>query len=294
MTLSITGRCPQTGQLGLAMSSYDVNFSPAYSDLLRLRPHSLAVAGTGAIAAQANTRPGFTAVVMDLIWQGIAARDALEQALAEEEKDTRERFQVGVVDAAGRAAGFTGERTLDWRGHCVGDGWVAAGNILAGERVVEAMGEAFEAQADLPLDDRLLTALEAGIAAGGDRRGQRGASLRIATGDSATELETRVHEHAEPTAELRRLLGIYRQQSDFFSIALEAAAAIRATLTEADVEPFADLTTYEATSRIRALLAERNPSTNTLDKVDTLLAAFSMRQDMAQQRFGDILRVLPV
>lgn len=196
MTMSITGLCPKTGQLGLAMSSYDVNFAPAFSDALQLRPHSQVVARTGAIAAHANTRPGFAAEVMDLMWQGIAAPDALKQALAEEDRDSRERFQIGVVDAGGRGAAFTGELTFDWRGHIAGDGWVAAGNILAGQHVLDAAGSSFEADAELPLDEQLVTALEAGIAAGGDRRGHRGAYLRVAAGDSATELEIRIHFHS--------------------------------------------------------------------------------------------------
>ena len=285
MTLSITGRCGRTGQLGLAMSSYDVSFAPA--------PNSVARAGLGAVASQANTPEDVSQRVLAFLWEGRPAPEALAQALEGEDEAGRERSQLGVVDSAGRAAAFTGERTLGWRGHLTGDGWAAAGNILAGERVVAAMGETFEARAELPLDERLIAALEAGIAAGGDRRGQRGALLRVATGDVLSELQIRVHERASPVAELRRLLAVCRQQSDLFATALEASAAIRAVLADADVEPFAGLTTYAAVEQIRGVLAARAAGTETLAKVDKLLAALPLRLDLAEQRFGDLLKVLP-
>jgi uncharacterized Ntn-hydrolase superfamily protein len=285
MTLSITGRCNRTGQVGIALSSYDCNFGPG--------PHSLAQHGIGAVAGQANTPRGVAERVLAYLWDGLGPARALAQALAEEGEVERERAQVAVVDAKGRSAAFTGERTMEWRGHRTGQGWAAAGNILAGEGVLAAMGEAFEANAGPPLDERLLGALEAGIAAGGDRRGQRGAFLRVTTGEPATELEIRVHEHAQPVAEVRRLLQVYRRQSDFFSAGIAAAAAIRAVLTDADVEAFAGLATYAAVERIRSLLVDRDAGADALAKVDGLLAAFPLRPDFAEQRFGDLIRVLP-
>ena len=286
MTLSITGRCSRTGQMGVAMSSFDCNFGPA--------TYSIAQAGIGAVAAQAMTPEGVSQEVLAYLWDGLPAATALAEALDEEDEIARERAQLGVVDAAGRAAAFTGERTMEWRGHRTGEGWAAAGNTLAGEHVVVAVGETFEAGAELPLDERLLSALEAGIAAGGDRRGHRGAYLRVTTGEPTSEVGIRVHEHAHPTAELRRLLAVHRQQSDFFATGLEANAAIRAVLSEADFAPFAELATYAAIERIRALLAVRAADDDTLAKVDRLLAALPCRPDMAEQRFGDLLKVLPL
>ncbi|MBI4571108.1 MAG: DUF1028 domain-containing protein [Chloroflexi bacterium] len=282
MTLSITGRCERTGQLGLAMSSYDVNFAPA---------RSLAFAGIGAVAAQANTPEGVSQRIVALLWEGRTAARALAEAL--ERESGKERSQLGVVDAAGRAAAFTGERTMAWSGHLTGAGWAAAGNILAGPHVVAALGEAFVAGDALPLDERLIGALEAGIAAGGDRRGQRSAYLRVATGEPITELEVRAHEHDRPMAELRRLLAVHRGQSNFFTIGIEANAAIRARLTRAELEAFADLTTHAAIERIRGVLAGGEDSGEALDKVDRLLAAFPLRPDFAEQRFGDLLKASP-
>lgn len=285
MTLSITGRCDRTGQLGVAMSSYDMHFAPA---------RSLAFASIGAIAAQANTPGGVSQRIVALLWEGRSAARALAEALDQESAIDKERSQLGVVDAAGRAAAFTGERTMAWAGHLTGAGWAAAGNILAGEHVVAAMGGAFVAAAALPLDERLIGALEAGIAAGGDRRGQRSAYLRVATGEPVTELEIRVHEHAEPSAELRRLVDVYHRQSGFFTSFFEANAAIRAKLTQAEVEAFADLTTHAAIEQIRGALAAGEDSGEALDKVDRLLAAFPLRPDFAEQRFGDLLKALPL
>jgi uncharacterized Ntn-hydrolase superfamily protein len=293
VTLSITGRCSRTGQLGVAMSSYSVNFAPApYAPAGS--GQSLAQAGIGAVASQAETPEDVSQRVLAFLWDGRPAPEALAEALEGEDEAGRERSQLGVVDSAGRAAAFTGERTLGWRGHLTGDGWAAAGNILAGEHVVAVMGEVFEAGTDLPLDERLIVALEAGIAVGGDRRGQRGAYLRVATGDAFTELQIHVHEHAGPVAELRRLLAVCRQQSDFFTTGLEANAAIRAMLTDTDVEPFAGLTTYAAVEQIRAVLAARAAGAETLAKVDRLLAVLPLRLDLAEQRFGDLLKVLPL
>src|SRR3990170_2461283 len=105
MTLSITGRCARTGQLGAAVSSYDVGWSffPAYDGASQLRYLSLALAGVGAVTGQANTFPTFPAKVLGLLRDGMDAQEALDKALAEQEEDVRARFQVAVVDASGRA-----------------------------------------------------------------------------------------------------------------------------------------------------------------------------------------------
>lgn len=295
MTLSITGRCARTGQLGLAMSSFDIafNFRPPYDDSLQLRPHSLAVDGVGVVASQANTREGFSRVVMDLLRRGAPAPEVLEEALAKEDEDTRERFQLEVVDVAGRAAAFTGSRTLGWRGHRAGEGWAAAGNILAGRHVVEAMGQSFEAHGDLPLEERLLTALDAGVAAGGDRRGHRSAQLRVTKGTGGSELAIRVHEHAQPARELRRLVTVYREEDDVAGIASKAADVIRAVLAEADVLQFGDLPTYQAVGRIRALMTQHNAPADSLEIVDRLLSALSEQPEFAQVRFSEVLKILP-
>jgi len=294
VTLSITARCPRTGQVGAAVSSFDVGwtFFPAYDDAGQTRFLSLASAAAGAATGQANTRPGFPSKVLALLREGMEAQAALDAALAEEAEDIRDRFQVAVVDAAGRVAAFTGGQPQEWRGHRVGDGYVAAGNILAGEPVVTAMGDAFDEHADLPLDERLLTALEAGVTAGGDQRGQRSGLIRVATGEYVADLEIRIHDHSEPLAELRRLLGVYHEENDIIRLAAKVAPIMDSSFSEAELEELSDLGTHEAVAAARDMLVERDGSAESVNDVDLLLAALLSRPETASMRFGDALKAL--
>jgi uncharacterized Ntn-hydrolase superfamily protein len=130
----------------------------------------------------------------------------------------RGRDQLGAVTADGRAAAFTGADCLEWAGHRVGAGYAVQGNILAGEEVADAMARAFEGSVG-PLVERLVAALEAGQAAGGDRRGQQSAAVVVERAGAGAEsreridrvCDLRVEDHVEPIAELRRLVGIWRR-----------------------------------------------------------------------------------
>jgi len=113
--------------------------------------------------------------------------------------------QVHLVDIEGRAAAHTGSQCVEWCGHFVGREFSVAGNMLAGPQVLENTAAAYAANAHLPFAERLLAALEAGQAAGGDKRGQQAAALRIVTTEVYPMLDLRVDDHAEPLAELRRL-----------------------------------------------------------------------------------------
>ncbi|MCS7185510.1 MAG: DUF1028 domain-containing protein, partial [Armatimonadota bacterium] len=135
----------------------------------------------------------------------------LKQLLAND-KD-REVRQVGIVDARGRAAAFTGKKCLPWAGHIVGKGFAVQGNILAGEQVVKAMAKAFqETQGELA--ERLMAALEAGEQAGGDARGKQSAAILVVRkgagygGFDDRYIDLRVDDHPEPVKELRRILNI--------------------------------------------------------------------------------------
>jgi uncharacterized Ntn-hydrolase superfamily protein len=132
-----------------------------------------------------------------------------------EEDDQRDHRQVGIVDADGNAASHTGHACLDWAGSLTGDGYAIQGNILAGEFVVAAMQEAFEASdADEPLARRLLAALAAGDDAGGDRRGRQSAALLVVRegagygGRDDIAVDLRVDDHPDPVTELARLLDL--------------------------------------------------------------------------------------
>jgi len=117
----------------------------------------------------------------------------------------REQRQLHVIDAAGRVGQHTGKSCIDWCGAIAGEGFSVAGNMLAGARVIADTATAYEEAKDLPFAERLLAALEAGQAAGGDKRGKQSAALLIHSTEAYPQLSLRVDDHAEPLAELRRL-----------------------------------------------------------------------------------------
>jgi len=171
-------------------------------------------AGVGAVATQAAGVAAFGPRILALLEEGLAPEVALEQVLADD--PGRESRQIGVVAADGRAAAHTGAECLAWAGHRVGDGYAVQGNILAGEAVAAEMERSF-LESDGSLAERLVSALEAGQAAGGDVRGQQSSAIVVERVGAAAEsregidriCELRVEDHPEPIAELRRLLGIH-------------------------------------------------------------------------------------
>ena len=187
--------------------------------------HSLAIGavvpwvevGVGAVATQALTNVTFGAHGLALIAAGSSAREALDQLVSADQG--RDQRQAGVVDARGRSASHTGSSCLPWAGGRSGRGYAAQGDLLAGPAVIDAMGTSFEASDGRPLAHRLMDALRAGDAAGGDRRGRQSAALRIATpnagfgGSDNVPLDLRVDDHPEPIDELARLLGLFELQT---------------------------------------------------------------------------------
>jgi uncharacterized Ntn-hydrolase superfamily protein len=200
-TFSIVARCPRSGMLGVAVST-------AVPAVGAICPH--VVAGVGAVSTQSWVNPYLAIEAMELMSKGRSGPAALEQVLAEDARsDLR---QVGVVDSQGRAAAWTGEHCTPWCGDIVLEGCAVQGNMLVGEATLKAMVEAFEDAASCDLAERLLRALEAGQAAGGDKRGKQSAALRVHHGEAYPWLDLRVDEHAEPVAELRRVHDIARLQ----------------------------------------------------------------------------------
>jgi len=171
-------------------------------------------AGVGAVATQASGRGAYGPEILDLLAGGAEPAAAIERALAGDAR--RETRQLGAVDVAGRAAAFTGSECSDWAGDRTGSGYAVQGNILAGEDVVTEMARAFEAGTGL-LAERLLAALEAGQAAGGDRRGQQSAALLVerpggmpGSGEGVDRyVDLRVDDHPKPIRELGRLLELH-------------------------------------------------------------------------------------
>jgi len=167
----------------------------------------------GAIATQAYANPSYGPNGLALLREGLSANEVVER-LTSEDAD-RDQRQLGVVDANGGSASWTGRRCNDWAGHRNGAGYAAQGNILVGEETVTALATTFEANVHLPLAQRLIDCLAAAQAAGGDRRGQQSASLLVVqkeggyAGLSDILVDLRVDDHERPIQELRRIAGLH-------------------------------------------------------------------------------------
>ena len=202
-TFSICAYDTATGELGVAVESR------AFAVGTRV---SWARAGVGAIATQASTRAAYGPRGLQMLAAGVEPRDVIDSLLADDVG--REDRQIGVVSAIGRAASFTGNRCASWAGGVAGPGFAIQGNILAGPQVVREMERAFrETRGELAA--RLLAALAAGQAAGGDKRGQQSAALIVVRpSEQFPEYRERyvnlkVEDHARPIDELTRLYRIY-------------------------------------------------------------------------------------
>jgi uncharacterized Ntn-hydrolase superfamily protein len=167
----------------------------------------------GAIATQAYANPRYGPEGLALLRRGLTAAEVVEQLVGGDEG--RDERQLGVVDAAGESASWTGPGCMDWAGHRTGDGYAAQGNILVGRETVDALAETFEAGGGKPLADRLIDCLAAAQAAGGDRRGQQSAALLVVERDagyahlSDVLVDLRVDDHERPIDELRRLYALH-------------------------------------------------------------------------------------
>jgi len=194
--------------------------------------------GVGAVATQAYANPTFGPDGLSLLRQGLEAEEVVERLVAAD--DGRDERQLGVVDAKGRSASWTGDECLEWAGHRTGSCHAAQGNILVGAETVDALATTFEATPRLPLAERLLDCLAAAQAAGGDRRGQQAASLLVVernggyAGLSDVVVDLRVDDHERPIEELRRLFAIHQR---LFGVTpreswVEVDAALAAELSE--------------------------------------------------------------
>jgi uncharacterized Ntn-hydrolase superfamily protein len=169
----------------------------------------------GAIATQSYANPRYGPDGLALLQDGLSADDVVERLTADD--PDRELRQLGVVDASGTAATFTGAECHAWAGGRTGTGYAAQGNILVSGETVDALAETFERTAGAPLAERLIDCLDAAEAAGGDRRGRQSAALLVVERDggyaglSDTLVDLRVDDHPEPLVELRRLFGLHEQ-----------------------------------------------------------------------------------
>ena len=167
----------------------------------------------GAIATQSWIRASYGADGLGLLAEGASAPKTLERLIATD--DGREQRQVGVVDRDGRTAAYTGSECVEWAGDRCGELYAAQGNMLVSAETLSALAETFEQGGGSPLAERLLASLAAGQAAGGDRRGQQAAALRVVRrgagyGGADVLVDLRVDDHAEPVRELQRLFGLHQ------------------------------------------------------------------------------------
>src|SRR5262245_60266551 len=203
-TYSIAAADLDAGQWGVATQS---KFLAVGSVVPWAEPH------VGAIATQAYANPRYGPDGLALLREGMSAVDVVARLTADD--DDREHRQLGVVDAQGRSATFTGPECMAWAGGIAGPGFAAQGNILVSEETVSAAADAFTDTAGKPLAERLMACLAAAQAAGGDRRGQQSAALLVVERDggyaslSDTLVDLRVDDHADPISELARLYRIH-------------------------------------------------------------------------------------
>jgi uncharacterized Ntn-hydrolase superfamily protein len=203
-TFSIVACDLDAGQWGVAVES---KFLAAGSLVPWAEPH------VGAIATQAYANPRYGPDGLALLRQDIAADEVVRRLTGDDSE--RETRQLGVVDAQGRAATFTGRECHDWAGGRTGAGYAVQGNILAAAAVVDALAETFESSTGRPLAERLLDALSAAQNAGGDKRGQQAAGILVVERDGGyarltdVVVDLRVDDHERPIDELRRLYGLH-------------------------------------------------------------------------------------
>lgn len=253
MTFSIVARSDDGDSWGVAVASKFLAVGSAVP---------AARLDVGAVATQsfANTmykRDGLTHLAA-----GMSADQTLEALLAADEM--REERQVGVVDAEGRAATFSGAGCLDWAGGTTGKGFACQGNILVGSQVVDAMVASWTSGTDLAFPERLLAALAAGDAEGGDSRGRQSAALLVVSRTGAytpgddLAYDLRVDDHADPVTELSRLLTLHHGYFDepdpdsLLPLEGEVAAEVErllAVVGRPDLDTWAGVENYEVRLR---------------------------------------------
>jgi uncharacterized Ntn-hydrolase superfamily protein len=199
MTWSIVAFDPPTGAFAVAVATKAFAVG-ASCPFVR--------AGVGAVSTQSMTNRYLGPAVLDAMARGLPPDAAIESALAGD--DGRGIRQLHAVDRHGRTAAWTGAHCVSWCGSIASDTISVAGNMLTGEPTIADTLATYRSHSDLPLPDRLMIAMEAGETAGGDRRGRQSAAMLMVTTEDFADLNLRVDDHANPLAELRRLLDLWK------------------------------------------------------------------------------------
>jgi len=196
MTFSIVARDPRSGMLGIAVTT-------KFFGVGSLCP--FARTGVGAVATQALVNPTYGPRGLDLLAQGLSPDEVADRLLGED--DGRDHRQLHMISASGQVAARSGAECVDWFGHKTypDQAFSVAGNMLAGPQVIAETARAYSAASSSELAERLIQALEAGQAAGGDKRGRQSAALLIVGAEVYPYLDIRVDDNPDPVVELRRL-----------------------------------------------------------------------------------------
>ena len=203
-TYSIVACDLDAGQWGVSVQS---KFLSVGSVVPWAEPH------VGAVATQAYANPRYGPQGLDLLREGLSAQEVVDRLTGAD--DGRDHRQLGIVDAQGNAASYTGTECMDWAGGRTGAGYAAQGNILVSPETVDALAQTFEATAGKPLAERLIDCLAAAQEAGGDSRGQQSSALLVVERDggyarmSDVVVELRVEDHELPIEELRRIYTLH-------------------------------------------------------------------------------------
>ncbi|MGH8619299.1 MAG: DUF1028 domain-containing protein [Burkholderiales bacterium] len=211
MTFSIIARCPSTGQLGLAAASYSVAIGLYSDNAIR--------ENTGVALTQGFPNPRNNRLAIHLLAQGHAPSHVLAELLANDaDGDFR---QIALVNREDVAVAHSGSKLRPWAGHRIGKGYVTFGDMLAGEKVIDAMATAFEGGAGKELDERLLAALEAGRDAGGIvgkqcRLPERSAALTVWGNRRYNEIDLRVDLHDRAIDDLKRIYIDYKPSVAYY------------------------------------------------------------------------------
>jgi len=225
MTWSIVLRDPDTGTLAAAVAT---RFFAVGALCIHIRP------GAGAVCTQALINPLYGPAALGLLDDGVAPSEVVT-ALTGRDEGASVR-QLHMIDARGRIAQHTGANCVDWCGHVAGGDFSVAGNMLAGAGVIAATAASLTASTGQPIAQRLIDALKAGEAAGGDKRGKQSTALRIHTTEDYPDLDLRVDDHADPLAELQRLYHVSQERFAIFARHLPKKARPSGTIDRAVIE----------------------------------------------------------
>jgi uncharacterized Ntn-hydrolase superfamily protein len=227
MTWSVIARDEATGRVGIIVAT---RFFAVGAGVPFIKT------GVGAVASQAFLNPLYGPAALTAMERGINAPEVVAQLTAADAgHDSR---QLHMMDTAGTFAAYTGTACVDWCGHTIRPTLSAAGNMLAGPRVVADTIAAYEANLALPFARRLILAMKAGEAAGGDKRGKQSAALLIHDQEDYPLYDLRVDDHTDPLAELTRLQAVARERYVHFRRRMPSRAQPAGVTDRSDIETF--------------------------------------------------------